>query len=171
MLMLQYSKLFQLARPYINTDSKIEIKRGERFTCTYDIFEDTFTITVSDDQFTNTCDDARFIIDHCKAVHGLKEGYDMTKDFIKCFALFHELGHINGYFEDNRKEYEALQDISNNYDRKKAYRMLDREYEADAIATQIINENILTIWYILNPDKSKEENKQELEFWSCGLFN
>ena len=114
MLMLQYSKLFQLARPYINTDSKIEIKRGERFTCVYDIIEDTFTITVSDDQFTNTCDDARFIIDHCKEVHGLKEGYDMTKDFINAFALMHELGHINGYFKDNRKEYEALQDINNN---------------------------------------------------------
>ena len=49
--------------------------------------------------------------------------------------------------------------------------MLDREYKADAIATQIINENILAIWCILNPDKSREENKQELEFWSCELFS
>lgn len=171
MLITQYSRLFQLARPYINTDSRIEIKRGERFTCAYDLFEDTFTITVSDNQFTNTCDDARFIIDNCKEVHGLKEGYDMTKDFINALALFHELGHINGYFEDNTKEYVALQLIDNNHNRQKAYRMLEREYKADAVATQIINDNILDIWCILNLDRSKEENKQELEFWSCGLFN
>ena len=170
----QYQELFQVAKKYLLTKRDIVIEKDERFSCSYvyclDDIYNYFRITVSDDDIKEHSDFSHYFINWCKENHGLIDGSEMLSyDFSCMLAFMHELGHINRYFIDSDEGYEEVKNKIGEYAQMKAYREVKKEWNADAFAVKVINENLLEITCILNPNKSIEECKEEVNFWTYVL--
>ena len=94
----------------------------------------------------------------------------MFNNLYEVFSFIHEVGHIyyKEYAYESEKHYKKYKDkIHKSYrDAFYEYRNIPYEVLADEFAINIIKNNVITIWSIMN-DIDIEKAQEEFEFWNA----
>lgn len=145
-------------------DEEMELVEGNEFSVEIGLFKSIVTVAdkVKDNNFS------KYIREYL-----LTKNFDtncyMFNGLYEIFSLIHEIGHIyyKEYAQENEKNYKEYKNkVHNSY--KNAfyeYRNIPYETLADEFAINIIKNNAVTIWSIMN-DINIEKAQEEYDFWN-----
>ena len=145
-------------------DEEIKLVKSNEFSVEMNLFENIVTIAdeVKDDIFSKYI--RKYLLTknfdtNCYMFNGLYE----------VFSLIHEIGHIyyKEYAQESEKYYQEYKNkIHNSYrDAFFEYRNIPYETLADEFTINIIQNNAVVIWSIMN-NISIEDAQEEYDFWN-----
>ena len=145
-------------------NENIKFIKGNEFSVEIGLFESVVTIAdkVKDNIFS------KYIREYL-LTKNFDTNYYVFNGLYEVFSLIHEIGHIyyKEYAQESSEHYQEYKNKSHNSYKNAFYEYRNIPYEklADKFAINIIRNNVIDIWSIMN-DISIEKAQEEYDFWN-----